>query len=432
MKKSISAITLSVLFAVLMAVTVFASTVTRAIPSVRIKINTTDVSIGSISQEGAMTLVEVPDNNYYTLSDASWVDDVSAVRIGDTPTVRVLLEAVPKEVSHSNYDLIYLFSGSYGKGNVTVTRGELLSAAVKDSGYFLELNIKVAALNGQLDMPASADWSNSGGVAVWTEGDQESGYHDIICYRGSTVVKKLTNYSGQSYNFYPYMTKSGDYKYRIRSVPNPATGVGKASEWLESGTLYITEDMVSDGTGQTTADENGGGQSTGAAVSGINYPEGTGNASVAGWIQQNGYTYFFYPNGEYARSEWLKLDGKWYMFDASGHLLKGWQKNKYGKWFYLDPDSGVMRTGWLRDGDKWYFLNTAEGDAEGMVVTGWLNWKNEQYYFNESGVMVTGWYKIDGSYRYFYPEGSTNGTYGYMARNTTVGGFSFDENGIWR
>jgi hypothetical protein len=46
--------------------------------------------------------------------------------------------------------------------------------------------------------------------------------------------------------------------------------------------------------------------------------------------------------------------------------------------------------------------------------------------------MVTGWYKIDDSYRYFYPEGSTGGAYGYMARNTTVGDFSFDENGVWK
>ena len=432
MKKLVTFMTVLTLMMSMMLIPANASTVTRSIPSVRVTVATGNIDFGTVDDESALSFVSVPENQYYTLSDAMWTDSSTTLLPGSSPSIRVLLEAIPKETSHSNYDLIYLFRGSYTSSNVTVTKGKLEKAEVKDSGYFLELTIKMNGLTGQFDMPSSADWTEPTGTAAWVANEIDSGFHDLICYRGSTTVKKLTNYRGSSYNFYPYMTKSGDYKFKIRTVQDPAQEHGKPSEWLESGELYIGEDQVSDGSGQTTADEIGGGSGTPVIAGDNQFPNGTGNQVVVGWVEQNGYTYFFYPDGSYARSGWVKHNDKWYMFDDAGHRLTGWQKNKYGKWFYMDPATAVMKTGWLKDNGNWYYLDTTPGDAEGHMITGWLNWNNQKYYFNSSGVMVTGWYKIDDSYRYFYPEGSTGGAYGYMARNTTVGDFSFDENGVWK
>ncbi len=411
----------------------YASTITRSIPNVRVQLTTGGIDFTSDLGDTPQDYVNVPENQYYQLDSCEWLDDITTIKPGTAPRIKVILEALPKETTHNNYDVIYLFRGSYSKSNVTVSKGTLESAAVQDSGYYLELTIKMNSLSGTFDTPQTADWSGAAkGTAVWTVNEIDSGVHEIICYRGSTTVKKLNNYKGTSYNFYPYMTKAGSYKYKIRTVADPSSGIGKSSEWLESSELYIEANEVSDGTGQTTADENGAGQSN-PVIGNQQYPNGTGNAATVGWMQQNGYYYFLYPDGSYAKSGWLKLDGKWYMFDDSGRRLTGWQKNKYGKWFYLDPSTGVMKTGWLKDNNNWYYLDTTEGDKLGSMLTGWLTWKNELYYFNSSGIMVTGWYAIDGSYRYFYPEGSTqNGAFGYMARNTTVQGFTFDANGIWK
>lgn len=409
-----------------------ASTVTRSIPSVRININTSGMDFRDNYDYSPDGYVSVPDNQYYELDSCEWVDDVSTLKPGATPRIKVRLEAYPKEISHSNYDQIYLFRGSYNASNVTVTKGTFESAVAQDSGYYLEVTLKMNSLKGNFDMPLSADWSATRGTAVWTVNEVDSGVHDLICYRGSTIVKKLNNYKGTSYNFYPYMTKEGSYTYKIRTVADPSSGVGKSSDWLESGEIYIAASDVSDGSGQTTLDENGAGMSN-PIINNSQYPNGTGNAVTAGWIQQNGYYYFIYPDGNFARSGWLKLDGKWYMFDDQGRMLKGWNKNKYGKWFYLNPTSGAMKIGWLKDRDNWYYLDMTEGDRLGCMKTGWLKWKDEWYYFNDSGIMVTGWYNVQGAYRYFYPEGSlASGKFGYMARNTTVQGFSFDENGIWK
>lgn len=65
-------------------------------------------------------------------------------------------------------------------------------------------------------------------------------------------MKKLEDYNGTSYNFYPYMTKEGDYTFKVRTVPHTdeQKRYGKKSEWTESDSKYIDEDDVSDGSGQ--------------------------------------------------------------------------------------------------------------------------------------------------------------------------------------
>ncbi|MDO4960232.1 MAG: N-acetylmuramoyl-L-alanine amidase family protein [Eubacteriales bacterium] len=433
--KKFSIITiLAILITGLLSVTAYSSTVTRSIPSAKITVKASGIDFSS-QVDDAMSYITVPDNSYYELDDAMWLDDVSTIKPGSAPRVKVVLEAIPKEQSHTNYDVIYLFRGSYTSSNVSITKGTFESAEVKDSGYFLEVVLKMNSISGTFDPVQTADWTEPRGTATWTANDIDSGFHEIVCYRGSTTVKHLKNYTGTSYNFFPYMTKEGSYKYKIRTTSDPGIGVGKSSEWTESGELYIEASQVSDGSGQTTADENGGGSIASNApqgLSGNTYPNGTGNAVVVGWVQENGYTYFVNPDGTFAKNGWMKFEGNWYMFDEFGHRLTGWQKNKYGKWFYMDKTTGIMKTGWLKDNGYWYFLDTTEGDRQGRMITGWLTWNGKKYYFNESGIMVTGWYKVDGSYRYFYPEGSTNGSYGYMAVNTTVGDFKFDENGVWQ
>ena len=258
----------------------------RPIPSVRVSISLGDLTAGGYLADDASSYVSMSDNQYYYLESADWLDMVNMVRVGDQPRIKIYLNALPKETYTERVNTIYLFRGTYNSSNVHVTNGELISAAARDSGYTLELTVRVNAVRGTYDPPIEAYWSSSRGTAIWDEGDNSSGYFDVTCYRGSTAVKKLTNYHGTMYNFYPYMTKAGDYSFRVRAVapPNMSSSVGKNSEWSESNTLYIGEGEVSDGLGQTTLDENGG-SSLNSGISGNSSPTGTGNTNAAGWIQ---------------------------------------------------------------------------------------------------------------------------------------------------
>ena len=67
-----------------------------------------------------------------------------------------------------------------------------------------------------------------------------------------------------------------------------------------------------------------------------------------------------------------------------------------------------------------------DGDVEGAMRTGWLNYNGKVYYLHSNGAMAEGWTQIDKNWYYFYPG------YGYKAVNTTIDTFYVDANGIWK
>ena len=404
-----------------------------SINSVRMSIYTGELQTGDQLADDASSYVTVEDNDYYQLMSAEWLDSVEYLKVGDQPRIRIYLNAYPKEVDYEKYTKIWLFHGGYSSSNVHVTGADFISCAVRDSGYTLEVTVRARAVKGNYDPPTSVYWTGELGKGAWTPSQNESGVYDVMLYRGESVIKQLKEYRGNYYNFYPYMTKPGDYSFRVRSAISSAAGNAgaKASEYEYSTTLLINENQVSDGTGQTTADENGG--SSGHSTGNNSYPNGTGNENIAGWMTDSTGTYFRYPNGEYAKNGWLLLDGSWYLFDGTGKRLTGWQQNpSHTDWFYLDPSTGVMKTGWLSDGGYWYYLES-EGTRQGARISGWRDVKGKRYYFNPNGIMVTGWYEVEGRWYYFYPQSSgANGNYGHMAVNTQIGDFHIGADGTWQ
>ena len=97
------------------------------------------------------------------------------------------------------------------------------------------------------------------------------------------------------------------------------------------------------------------------------------------------------------RNQWVFLNSDWYYFDLNGNKVTGW--------LYID--------------NIWYYL-----DTEGKMLTGFQDIAGQRYYFNSSGYMLTGWQQIDGKYYYFDASGA-------MAKDTWIGEYYVDENGIW-
>ncbi len=354
------------------------------------------------------TYVATNSARYY-VRDAEWMTSTrSELAVGDEPKMKIYLE-----IEDSDYS----FKGNYSTSNVTVKGGTFVSAR-KSSAGDLELTVKLSGIKGTYRAPEDAVWRDYGyGKAMWTMGEDDreeekkvsSGYYDVYLYRGNSVVKKLEDYKGTTYDFYPYMTKKGTYKFKVRTVPHTEAEkkYGTRSDWTESDEVYLEEDEVSDGTGQT----DGNGQ-----------PVGSG--AQVGWIQSEGTWYYRYPDGSYEKDGWLKVNNKWYLFDRDGKMLTGWQK-KDGLSYFLNS-SGEMYIGWLKSGNYWYYLNRDTDGVEGAAHTGWLRSDGKIYYLNSSGVMLEGWNEVEGGWRYFYP-GS-----GLMAFNTKVDTFYVDNDGIWK
>ena len=61
--------------------------------------------------------------------------------------------------------------------------------------------LRVNGVKGTYEAPKEAEWGSGKGKATWKAPDDKTGYYDVILYKGSTVMKKLEDYNGTSYNF---------------------------------------------------------------------------------------------------------------------------------------------------------------------------------------------------------------------------------------
>ena len=453
-KKS-AALLLEVL-CLLAAVPLEALAATKPINSVSVKVSSKmepgshlpDIQIGSGSAaDGGVT---VGASGRYTVTAAEWVDKNSKeITAGDEPRMKVTL--TPSDVSE------YYFLASYKSSNVKISGGSFVSA--RRDGDSLVVTLRVKAIKGDYDPPKDAYWNEKNlGEARWDKPENDSGYYELQLLRDEKNVHKVAKVSGKSYNFYPYMTKEGEYTFKVRTIPGneEQTKYGKKSDWVESGELEITDRYVSDGKGQQSKDSS--------VVK--------GTTGKVGWFEEGGVWGYRYPDGRLYQDCWQEIDGYWYYFNADGNMLTGWQsiggKRFYlhgsgqmalgwvrisDLWYYFRPETegeepkgslvspgwrvigpyyyyfnedGSLYTGWLREGDKLYYLNTVDNSLQGAMFTGWIRRDEKTYFADSNGEILEGWNQIDGSWHYFYP-----GT-GEMAHDTTIDSFYIDSDGIWR
>ena len=111
-----------------------------------------------------------------------------------------------------------------------------------------------------------------------------------------------------------------------------------------------------------------------------------------GWIKEVS-TYYSTDLGPKAE------ETTWYYADTDGSLIHGWKKID-GKWYYFEPDSGEMVTGFWGIGNDDYFFNES-----GVMQTGWIKiqdyGRTEWYYANSKGVLQWEWQKINNKWYYF-------------------------------
>lgn len=153
------------------------------------------------------------------------------------------------------------------------------------------------------------------------------------------------------------------------------------------------------------------------------------------WKKENG-KWYYYRSGQ--KVKYLnKINGKYYYFNGSGVMLTGWIQFKDGK-RYFNGD-GSMAVGWKTISNRKYYFksngymavytNTIAGktyyfNGAGVMQTGWLKFNNGKWrYYMSNGVMVTGWKNLNAKKYYFDNQG-------YMAVYTkTINGNTYYFNG---
>lgn len=137
--------------------------------------------------------------------------------------------------------------------------------------------------------------------------------------------------------------------------------------------------------------------------------------AAAGWVQNNGQWQYQDRDGYIVRNEWQKgADGKYRYLDSSGYIaVSTWIDDEYYvgsdgimvtdswlredcssetdsgiAWYYFDSRGQAVKEGWKKIDDVWYYF-----DDVGVMQTGWVD--ENRYYTNENGQMLTGWQLLD-------------------------------------
>lgn len=283
-------------------------------------------------------------------------------------------------------------------------------------------------------------WNNraNGGLSWCINGEPVYSVANVLancvgyaCSRFNEIYNELTGYDGLKY---PQLCCNAEVFYTVadqiglKKGPEPKPGAIMCWEGLGDapGHVAIVE-RVTDPVTVYTSESGYGGPFFWNATR----HKGTGNWGAGSGYRFKGFIYNpavkeltwkqawkLYEDGKMVTG-WKKVNEEWYFMDPkTGDMLTGWLKDA-GVWYYLTvtPDKthkeGQMWRGWLKDKDKWYYLNPEKTkDAkEGQMLTGWqkIRWNNRDcwFYFNVSGVMLTGIQTINGKQ------------------------YKFDDNGVW-
>ena len=354
---------LAIMAALAMSIPAYAAD--KKISEVKFRVNAKPEAGDSIGDPD----VQVTKGNV-EITEQEFDNDDSEWERGDKPVIYLTIEAKDG----------YQLSGT----KLSATKSAY--KVTKRSGDKSEWKVKItmSAVDGDLDTVEDLSWSNR--TATWDSVSDASKY-EVKLYRNSSTVTTVTT-TGTSYNFYPYMTKSGDYTFKVRAVDGSDKG-----EWSdESDEYYMNSSDVYTGTPPT---DNSSGGSTPANANGqwVN--------SIYGWS--------YYINGVPVKNNWVYVDNEWYHLNANGFMDTDWIYTD-NNWFYLNPVSdgtrGKMLTGWqgidtkvpalaefyvVKDTDgNWYYLNPVSDGTRGARKTGYQFIDGAWYLFDlNSGALWT-------------------------------------------
>ena len=192
--------------------------------------------------------------------------------------------------------------------------------------------------------------------------------------------------------------------------------------------------------------------SGGSYSGGGSYSSGiTGNAGMASspvafakavdgsWAFDGKNWSFTTAKGEQVKNKWVYIYSKvldqndWYYFDGNGVMQSGWQKTGSGKWYRLhtvnDARFGAMEKGLFYEPDdgKYYYLDPQTG----VMQTGWIKINDKYYYFAETATGLSSWFWNTALGRWAYNAMNGRPVGSMYVNEVTPDGYRVDASGAW-
>lgn len=369
--------TLALITAVIfvLPIPVFGAVQKEQIPSVKLTVDC-DPKPEIGKEPGAVTVTQTDGRIsitepavYYDTEDNVWLR-------GEIPVIRLELSLIDKSS--------YRFT-SATKVGVSGFGSQVKSKKVLNGGNALRIDISLPKVSGPLEEITDYYWE--GTIAQWSDSDDADRY-EVRLYRGNSLVSTISTNRNQ-FDFYPYMTKVGEYSFRVRGL---CSRDGQKGKWTDKSEYH----SISSGNTYTSPGPGGSDYTP---------------HSAAGWQQDNrGWTYR-QNDGSLVRNRWLFVDNNWFHLADSSYMETGWLYTD-NNWFYLNPVSdgtrGAMKTGWQFADNNWFYLNPVSDGTRGAMRTGWQYINNNWYYLNPvsdgtRGAMRTGYQNINNRWYYLDP-----------------------------
>ena len=398
-KSTIEVLMAAMIFASYPVFPAAASTSTEKISRVKLNLNLSKApDVGDTIESDVTSYVTSQESSLYTVTKAEYTNDADndEWQYGQYPVIEATVEIKD--------DTKYEFKSGV-KADVTSTvKVDNVSVHDRDDDQ-VTVRIRLKKLRGDIDAPDDLYWSDKY-TAAWDSIEGAVNYKVKLYREGSSVTEVTT--TSTRYNFSQYMSKTGEYTFKVKAVPSKSSD---SSDWSdESESTYIGTSDVTNGQiiGQanttsttatsaatTTANTSTSNTNSTTIISNVNIPalQAPSNPGTTGWRkEQSGWRYVY--GGKYVQYSWLRdTDGKWYFIDENGIMKTGWYKDYDSHYYYLKPAAGgpmgSMATGLQYINNHFYYFSTTAGGPMGSMQTGLITVNGKQHYFDPvSGAMT--------------------------------------------
>ena len=206
--------------------------------------------------------------------------------------------------------------------------GKVTSVTRKSST--LIVNITLDALDeGSSDRNLDVyglEWDESDGMAMWEDSGDARKY-EVRLYRNDSSVTSVITTSDTSYDFAGYITRSGDYMFKVRAVYNSSD----KGSWEESDSWYVSSEEAD----ELSADR----KTYGSAAQGYS----------GAWLRDDVGWWYCNADKSYTTNNWQYINDRWYFFNAAGYMVTGWIPWN-GRWYYCGEDGAMYYNATTPDG----------------------------------------------------------------------------------
>ncbi len=121
-----------------------------------------------------------------------------------------------------------VYASTQRETEVTVSgfQSEVSSKKVLGGGDSLQVNIRLPKVTGPLGDIEEYYWEEN--TAHWSDAGDADRY-EVRLYRGNSLVQTIST-NRNEFDFYPYMTRAGEYSFRVRGL---SSSDEQKSPWTE-------------------------------------------------------------------------------------------------------------------------------------------------------------------------------------------------------